>query len=137
MTCLQSPWSEPSFFCIQPMVVKQAMHDTDAGIGAISAAYGMLEAVLGAIGAALWGVLQSSFVSGNTPWFLRWGPGGHFAVCGMVRLIGAIILRTTPDEVLFLTEDDDDNGRGGKVEGSGGTAMKSPDGFELPVAASD
>ena len=36
----QSPWSEPSFFCIQPMVIKQALHATDAGKGAITAAYG-------------------------------------------------------------------------------------------------
>ena len=52
---LQSPWSEPAFFCIQPMVVKQALAVTDHGNGRINAAYGMLEATLGAIGAALWG----------------------------------------------------------------------------------
>eukprot|EP01046_Picozoa_sp_COSAG06_P010387 COSAG06_NODE_566_length_14196_cov_2.916578_12_plen_354_part_00 len=133
MTLLQSPWSEPSFFCIQPMVVKQALHDTDAGNGAISAAYGMLEAVLGALGAALWGVLQRFFAGGSAPWWLSWGPGGHFAVCGAVRLLGAIILRTTPDEQLFLGEEDEEDGKvvGGQRISS---SAVSSDGFELPVA---
>ena len=114
MTLLQSPWSEPSFFCIQPMVIKQALHATNAGKGAITAAYGMLEAVLGASGALLWGVLQRFFLSDHAPSWLAWGPGGHFAVCGMVRLLGALILKTTPDEQLSIDEDkeeaaDDDN----------------------------
>ena len=104
MSLLQSPWSEPSYFCIQPMIIKQALHVTDAGKGAITAAYGMLEAVLGAGGALLWGVLQRYFIGGNAPWWLSWGPGGHFAVCGMVRLLGALILKTTPDEQLCLGE---------------------------------
>ena len=104
MSLLQSPWSEPSFFCIQPMVIKQALHVTDAGKGAITAAYGMLEAVLGAGGALLWGVLQRFFISDNAPWWLAWGPGGHFAVCGVVRLVGALILKTTSDAQLFLEE---------------------------------
>ena len=64
------------------------------------------------------------------PWWLSWGPGGHFAVCGLVRpqkadvfstahslcdatkdkthlqvrLVGALILKTTPDDQLFLDE---------------------------------
>ena len=104
MSLLQSPWSEPSFFCIQPMIIKQALHVTDAGKGAITAAYGMLEAVLGAGGALLWGVLQRFFISENAPWWLAWGPGGHFVVCGVVRLVGALILKTTSDEQLYLEE---------------------------------
>ena len=66
---------------------------------------------------------------GNAPW-LSWGPGGHFAVCGLgrpqeagifstahslcgatkdkthlqVRLVGALIPKTTPDDQLFLDE---------------------------------
>ena len=112
MALLQSPWSEPSFFCIQPMVVKQALHQTNAGKGQITAAFGMLEAVLGAGGALLWGVLQRFFISNGAPWWLAWGPGGHFAVCGLVRLLGALILRTTPDKHLHLDEADEAGGEG-------------------------
>lgn len=140
MTLLQSPWSEPSFFCIQPMVVKQALHDTDAGNGAINAAYGMLEAILGAIGAATWGALQRFFVGGSIPWWLAWGPGGHFAVCGMVRILGAIILRTTPDEQLFLDEapqSKDGSQETNKVKQRVPTGLIGPDGFELPIQPTD
>lgn len=137
MTLLQSPWSEPSFFCIQPMVVKQALHETDAGNGAINAAYGMVEAILGAIGAALWGVLQRFFVGGSAPHWLRWGPGGHFAVCGIVRLLGAIILRTTPDKQLFLDEEQQgDRSSENEVEERVTSNEIGPDGFEMPVQPS-
>ena len=41
MSLLQSPFNEPSFFCIQPMVMKQGISSCpDAGNGAIAAAYG-------------------------------------------------------------------------------------------------
>jgi len=41
---------------------------------------------------------------GWLPWWLAWGGGGHFVVCGVVRVIGAVILATTPDEQLDLAE---------------------------------
>eukprot|EP01052_Picozoa_sp_SAG31_P025095 SAG31_NODE_2179_length_6249_cov_15.633984_3_plen_71_part_00 len=60
--------------------------------------------MLGAGGALLWGVLQRFFISADLPVWLAWGPGGHFAVCGFVRLLGAFLLKIAPDHQLFLEE---------------------------------
>ena len=66
------------------------------------------ENVIGSIGIFLLGWLARTFIRGDQegwlPWWLAWGGGGHFVVCGVVRVIGAVILATTPDEQLDLAE---------------------------------
>ena len=65
------------------------------------------------------------------------GPGGHFAVCGIVRLLGAIILRTTPDKQLFLDEEQQgDRSSENEVEERVTSNEIGPDGFEMPVQPS-
>ena len=68
----------------------------------------VVENVIGSIGIFLLGWLARTFIRGDQegwlPWWLAWGGGGHFVVCGVVRVIGAVILATTPDEQLDLAE---------------------------------
>lgn len=110
MALLQSPFNEPSFFCIQPMVMKQGIAACpEAGKGAIAAAYSGLENVMGSIGIFLLGWLARGFIRGERegwlPWWLAWGGGGHFVLCAMVRFIGGVILWKTPDHQLYLKEE--------------------------------
>ena len=104
--CLMTPWSEPAFASIGPMITKQGMAVTDAGRGELSAAYDGLASALGVFTPFLWANLYAFFqrLPKDSTMFRIFGPGGHFVVAAIFRLCGYIALRMCPAEYLFIED---------------------------------
>ena len=41
-----------------------------------------------------------------SPGILRWGPGGHYFISGLMFLLANIILKLTPRDQLFISDED-------------------------------
>jgi hypothetical protein len=108
---LMTPWSEPSFSAIGPMIVKQGLAVSDAGRGELSAAYDGLASLIGVFSPFLWAGLYT-FFAGHEAAGLRgllarsFGPGGHFIVAGLLRLASAAVLRSVKAADLFIEDEE-------------------------------
>ena len=110
---LQTPWSEPSRAAIKPMVLKQGIHvagPSGVGRGQLSAAYDTIDSVLSATMPLVWGGLFSLLLRQPADSLIGrvLGPGGHFTIAAIVRLISRQILVSARDEDLFLEDEDED-----------------------------
>jgi len=45
------------------------------------------------------------FQSNSGPWWLRWGPGGHFIVTAFTMFLAYAVMATTDPKTLFLDDD--------------------------------
>lgn len=104
--CLMTPWSEPAFASIGPMITKQGMAVTNAGRGELSAAYDGLASALGIFTPFLWANLYAYFqrLPKDSTMFRVFGPGGHFIVAALFRLCSFAALRMCPAEHLFIED---------------------------------
>ena len=109
---LMTPWSEPSFSAIGPMIVKQGLAVSDgAGRGELSAAYDGLASLIGVFSPFLWAGLYTFFAAGQEAVGLRGvlarllGPGGHFVVAGLLRLTSAAVLHSVKASDLFIEDE--------------------------------
>ena len=82
----------------------------NVGRGQLNSAYGGLGQITAIFSGLFWGGLYRFFSSSpqGTPWWLRWGPGGHFLVT--TALLGGAwgILKTTSSKDLFLEDQEEE-----------------------------
>ena len=118
------------------LVIKQGIHATTAGRGALSAAVSNLEALICAAMPVLYGWLIVVFTNPKTPAWLRWGPGGHFFVAAALRLVSWCVMRSIDMRLLHIDDVDHDHETAdGKPRGNVLT-QHDADGFQLPMAPS-
>ena len=69
---LMTPWSEPAFSAIGPMIVKQGTAVTDCGRGTLTAAYDGLASLIGVFSPIMWASLYTFFEKGQDSMGFRW-----------------------------------------------------------------
>jgi hypothetical protein len=82
---------------------------SSAGKGELNAALSGLGQLTGIIFPMAWGAAFKFFNemdASYSPAFLRWGPGGHFFISGLMFLLANVILQLTPRDKLFIDEGD-------------------------------
>jgi len=91
---LMTPWSEPARFAILPLVVKQGLATTTAGRGEINAAFESLASITQVFMPAVWVFLFRLCyeAKGGSALVALVGPGGHFLVAAVVRMLGRQIV---------------------------------------------
>ena len=91
---LMTPWSEPARFAILPLVVKQGLAVTTAGRGEINAAFESLASITQVFMPAVWVFLFRLCyeAKGGSALVALVGPGGHFLVAAVVRMLGRQIV---------------------------------------------
>jgi MFS family permease len=144
---------------LEDMILKQGRTVTNHGIAQIQAAGQGIGSIVGIVSPIFWSWLFEFFASRPhaSTIYLLIGPGGHFVVAGICRLLAAHSCWRIKDEDLFIADSDDvvaikqQLGLPGAdyrrsvlpdVADSGGTtaagrARIGSHGFQLPVLATD
>ena len=86
------------------MVVKQGIAVTSAGRGALNAAYSGLGQLSGMVFPLFIASLFKFFQSGSGPWWLQWGPGGHFIVTSATMCLAWGVMASTDPSILFIDD---------------------------------
>jgi hypothetical protein len=109
-------WTDVSNFAIRAMVVKQGMAVTSAGKGELSAAYECFNELVGVVTPMVWASLFGIFSKGGTNALVRFlGPGGHFILAAVLRLVARQLVCSIPQDALYSANvDDGDDSDGGK-----------------------
>ena len=104
---LMTPWSEPAYSAIGPMIIKQGMAVTDAGRGELASAYDGLASALGIFTPFLWANLYAFFERLPEESTLKqiFGPGGHFIIAALFRLASYLVLRSVDPKDLFIEDE--------------------------------
>ena len=94
---------------IRAMVVKQGIVATDAGKGELNSALSGLGQISGIVMPGFfWGPLFRFFGEGggsqSAPWWLRWGPGGHYFVSALMMVTASLCLRAVPGDTLSIDD---------------------------------
>ena len=95
------------------MVIKQGIRvagPSGVGRGQLSAAYDTVESLLSAVMPLFWGGIFSWLLRQPTDSLIYrvLGPGGHFTIAAVLRLISRQILVGARDEDLFIEDEDEE-----------------------------